>query len=390
MPQLALKNMCTGCTACYSVCPKHAIDMGADAEGFLHPVIAQERCISCGLCEAVCPVLHSIPDHNGQTVAYAAICTQEDTRMQSTSGGVFTLLARWVIGQGGTVFGAAYDQNFSVHHCGITRVEDLKKLRTAKYSQSVLGDSFCQVRKLLKEGRYVLFSGTPCQIAGLQAYLKKPWERLILVDVICHGVPSPKVWEHYIAYRRNQDAPDSCVQAINLRSKETGWPGYSIRFAYENGTVYSAKNNEDPFLRGFVGDYYLRPSCYECGFKGISRSCDFTLADYWGVWNQLPEYHDGRGTSLVLLHSPKAHEIWTEIQSDLRCREQNPQEAVQENPSALTASRKPGNRAAFWERYEKEDFQTLITELLPPPPPPTRQTLLRRGLKKLKHLMNGS
>ena len=358
--------------------------MEPDSEGFLHPAISQQLCIRCGLCEMACPVLHSLPENSFQTSAYAAICTHEDTRMQSTSGGVFTLLAKWVFDREGVVFGAAYDKNFSVCHCGITREEELQRLRTAKYAQSVLGDSFCQVRKLLQKGRYVLFSGTPCQVAGLQAYLKKPFERLILVDVVCHGVPSPKVWQHYVAYRREHDAPDSCIQAINLRSKETGWPGYSVRFSYENGKLYSARNNEDPFLRGFVGDYYLRPSCYECNFKGVSRSSDFTLADYWGIWNQLPDYNDGKGTSLVLVHSEKARKIWDEIQAGACAQEVEILKSIAENPSAVQPSKRPADREVFWKRYEREDFKALITELLPPPPPMRKPSLLSRCLGKVK------
>ncbi len=389
MPNLCDPSHCTGCTACFLICPRNAIHMEADSEGFLHPAISEELCIQCGLCEAVCPVLNPLPENNFQTLAYAAICTQEDTRMQSTSGGVFTLLARWIFDHEGVVFGAVYDEDFSVHHCGITREEELQKVRTAKYSQSVLGDTFSQVRQLLKEGKYVLFSGTPCQVSGLQAYLQKTYEHLILVDVVCHGVPSPKVWQQYVSYRREHDAPDSNVQAINLRSKETGWPGYSVRFAYENGKVYNARNNEDPFLRGFVGNYYLRPSCYECTFKGISRTSDFTLADYWGVWDQLPKYNDGKGTSLVLLHSEKAKKILAEIKPAVRIEKVEAEKSVTENPSAVQPSKRPENRDAFWKQYENEDFETLITELLPPRDLAREPCFWRRCLRKVERFVAG-
>ncbi len=387
MAQLAPRNLCTGCTACESICPNKCIQMVSDEEGFLYPIVDNMTCVHCGLCQSVCPVLHVLDIPEQHTQAYAAIYKQEKIRMESTSGGVFTLLARWVLDRGGVVFGAAYNEDFSIYHCAITNERELCKLRTAKYAQSKLDDTFLQVRDQLKTEKYVLFSGTPCQVAGLQAYLKKPCERLITVDVVCHGVPSPKVWQYYINYRREHDAPECEIKAINLRSKATGWPGYSVCFSYSDGTCYSAKNSQDPFLRGFVGDYYLRPSCYECDFKGILRNSDFTLADYWGVWSQLPEYNDGKGTSLVLLHSPIAQQIWLQIQTDLRCQELDPLKAVEENPSALRASRKPQNREDFWNRYEKQDFTALIAELLPPPLPPQKPTFLRRAFGKAARIL---
>ena len=381
MPELAKFDSCTGCSACAMVCPKNCIQMQPDTEGFMHPVTDTESCIECGLCEKTCPVLHTSWRAEDHTQAYAAISSNESVRMQSTSGGVFSILAEQIFQKEGTVFGAAYADDFSVFHCEVSDAEHLQKLRTAKYAQSVLKDTFRQVQDRLHAGKYVLFSGTPCQISGLQAYLKKPYDNLILVDVICHGVPSPKVWQHYIQYRNGQDAPESSIENINLRSKETGWPGYSIRFEYKDGTVYSALNSKDPFLRGFVGDFYLSPSCYECPFKGVSRSSDFTLADYWGIDGQHPECNDGKGTSLVFVHSQKAKDIWKQIQTGLNCLEVEPEKAVEHNQSAVRSSNKPAKRAQFWNRYQQEDFTDLISELLLPPPPPS---LLHRALGKIK------
>ena len=358
-----------------------------DEEGFLHPVAELSACIGCDLCSRICPVLHPPILPKAGTRAYGAFSSDDEIRMESTSGGIFTILADWVLNRDGAVFGAAYQENFSVAHCLVTEKGELGRLRTAKYAQSDLKDTFVQVRQLLREDRYVLYSGTPCQIAGLQAYLKKPWEKLILVDVICHGVPSPKVWQHYLQYRQQTDAPDSEPECINLRSKETGWPGYSIRFTYKNGQIYHARNGQDPFLRGFVGDFYLRPSCYACPFKGIERCSDFTLADYWRIENQHPDLHDGKGTSLVFVHSEKAGRIWTRLQDQLTSQEVEPLEAVAGNPSALRASVRPLKRELFWSRYRDEDFATLIDELLQPPPSPKRN-ILYRFLHILKNIIH--
>lgn len=385
MEKLCDRNRCTGCGACAAVCPRNCIAMEPDAEGFLHPVIREENCVHCGLCSRTCPVLSEIAVA-GTPAAYAAIHSDEKIRRESTSGGVFTLLCRWVLERQGVIFGAAYGEDFSVEHRMITRLEDLSALRGTKYAQSRLGESYRQVRSCLETGQYVLFSGTPCQVGGLLTFLGKRYDRLILVDLICHGVPSPKVWQHYIRYRGRVDAEGEAPVRINLRSKETGWPGYSIRFDYPGEKSYSSPNSKDPYLRGFVGNLYLRRSCYNCQYKGTARQSDFTLGDYWGVWSQLPEFHDQKGTSLVLLHTEKAKAIWQELAGEMRCAEVSAAAALTDNPSAVVSSPLPDNRAAFFARYEKEDFHGLINERCPMPDPPKKTGLFRRAARKIRRI----
>jgi coenzyme F420-reducing hydrogenase beta subunit len=214
------------------------------------------------------------------------------------------LLSQWVLDRGGVVFGAAYNDRFEVVHCKAETLEDLQKFRGAKYAQSRLGTVFQQVRDCLAEDRHVLFSGTPCQIGGLVSFLGKVYEKLILVDLICHGVPSPKVWQHYVDYRSARDASGQRPSHINLRSKETGWPGYSIRFDYPDGRHYAAPNSQDPYLRGFVGNLYLRPSCYDCRFKGNNRQADIMLGDFWGATDK-DEYWNKYGVSSIFAETVK-------------------------------------------------------------------------------------
>lgn len=382
MERLCKPELCTGCGACAAACSLQCIRMIPDAEGFLRPDINLQACIGCGHCQKACPIVesHKLPDN--KTIAYAAISTDEQIRYASTSGGIFTLLGRWVLEQGGIVFGAAYDDDFRVIHCAAEYPDDLCRFRGAKYAQSQLGNTYRQVQSCLKDGRYVLFSGTPCQVGGLVSFLGKDYDRLILVDLICHGVPSAKVWAHYISYRSTQDADGEKPLAINLRSKESGWPGYSIRFDYPNGKVYTAPNSRDPYLRGFVGNLYLRPSCYNCNFKGSVRLSDFTLGDYWGVWSQLPEYHDGKGTSLVLLHTEKAKSIWKDILCDCKYCKVDISTALAENPSALLSPSTKENREQFFERYSQEDFSALVGELCPIPIR-KKQSFIYRIAKKI-------
>ena len=384
MDKLCKKELCNGCTACANICPKGCITMSPDEEGFLRPAIDAADCVDCGLCQKICPILREPVSAVSETIACAAINQDEEIRANSTSGGIFTLLCKWVLNQGGVVFGAAYNDCFEVVHCQAETAQEIAKIRGAKYAQSRLDGTFKQVASYLKNDRYVLFSGTPCQVGGLVSFLGETHDKLILVDLVCHGVPSPKVWEHYIRYRGKQDAKGEIPAAINLRSKETGWPGYSTRFDYSDGQYYSASNSQDPYLRGFVGNLYLRASCYDCRFKGISRQSDFTLADYWGVWDQLPEYHDGKGTSLVLLHTEKAKALWAAVAEHMQYSEVDVVSALAGNPSATVSSPLPDRREEFFERYENEDFRELVKELIPPKTAATPPSAFKRLLRKVK------
>ena len=387
---LCKTGLCTGCSACANACPEQCIQMAADAEGFLRPKIDSSQCVVCGTCQNVCPVLHP-KAHGNETVAYAAVHKDDAIRLESTSGGVFSLLCQWVLDHGGIVFGAAYADDFSVAHGCVEKASDLSKLRTAKYAQSAIGDSYRRAKTFLEQGRYVLFSGTPCQIGGLRTFLGKDYGRLLTVDLICHGVPSPAVWEHYIQYRGEQDAQGERPTSINLRSKESGWAGYSIRFDYAGGQTYRMPNSQDPYLRCFVKDLCLRPSCYACSFKGIDRCSDFTLGDYWGVWSQLPELDDNQGTSIVLLHSEKAKRIWPELLSGMKAVQVDADQCFSENPSALSSATEPDDRQMFLSRYQSEDFSDLADELAPIPIPPKPQTsvtsILHRAAHKIKRML---
>ena len=246
--------------------------MTQDAEGLLYPQIDASRCVGCQKCEKVCPVLRPL-EVAQSTQAYATRNDDEQIRQKSSSGGVFTALAKTVIEKGGAVCAAAYDENFAVTHRIAHGQEELAFMRGAKYVQSHAGHLFRQLKELLDGGTPVLFVGTPCQCAGLKAYLGQEYEQLLLVDMICHGVPAPVVWDNYVNYRNQRDANGSDLVAVDQRDKSTGWShyAYSVTFRYANGKAYSVPQGEDPYMRGFVQNLYLRPSCSGCSFKGIGR-----------------------------------------------------------------------------------------------------------------------
>ena len=367
MARLCDPILCSGCTACASVCPQECIAMEYDSEGFRRPVVDTSRCVECGLCSKACPVLNT-PGTDQLPTAYAAKNREETVRAVSTSGGVFTLLAEHVLAQGGVVFGAAYDADFKVEHRMVESPEALSSLRGAKYAQSDLGDSFRQVKAQLSAGRQVLFSGTPCQVAGLRAFLGKEEPNLLLVDLVCHGAPSPAVWAQYLGWRSEQAADGHRPVSVNLRCKDTGWSTYSVDIRWPYGRSYMASNREDPFIRAFVGDLCLRPSCHRCSAKGLNRCSDFTLGDYWGVWDQLPAMSDNKGTSIVLVHSDKAKALWEALSDRMTVRPVDARRCMDQNPAALQSAKYDGeNRSTFMHRYAGEDFSALVDELLPKP-----------------------
>ena len=341
---------CTGCESCKNVCSRKAIIMEEDKEGFLYPRIDVNRCIGCGKCETVCPFIHNNNlEKDKEPKAYAFYNKNIKERMDSSSGGIFTLLAKYVFSKKGIVFGAAFDESWDVHHVSIECVDDLVLLRGSKYVQSQIGDIYKQVRFELHRGRAVLFSGTPCQIEGLHAFLGYQDKNLILVDLICHGVPSPLVWREYLKLRRFGGNAD--IKKINFRSKNITWEKFFLEIIYQNLNKYSVSLDNDLYLRGFLQNLYLRPSCYNCHFKKKHHVSDFTIADFWGVDKILPKMNDHKGTSLVLLHTQKAEQIFEEIEGEKE--KVIFESAIKMNGAMLYSPKKNLKRDAFFKELEQ-------------------------------------
>lgn len=348
MPILAANEYCTGCAACASVCPKGCITMMADEDGFLFPVVDGEKCVSCGLCEKACPIITPPEKPAKKSVAYAAYSRDEAMRLSSSSGGVFTELAKVVLHDSGAVFGAAYNAQFEVVHICVENEADLARLRGAKYAQSDLGDSFRDVKRRLEQGQKVLFSGTPCQIGGLKAFLRKDYERLLTVDFVCHSVPSPMAWREYVKYRSRQDNGGEMPCAINLRDKQTGWTNYrySNLFTYADGHAHAARSGESLYMKLFVGGYINRESCANCQFKGYSRVSDLTIGDFWGIWDIAPEMDDNKGTSVVLVQSESGAALLRSVSDQLILKPVTPEEASRHNGAMLNAAQPDSRREA--------------------------------------------
>lgn len=313
------KKNCCGCEACVQRCPKSCITMREDNEGFLYPEIDKDICIDCGLCEKVCPVINQAEERKPLAV-YAAKHKDEQIRMASSSGGAFTAIAERVIDEGGVVFGAKFNQDWNVVHSYTETKEGLGAFRGSKYVQSRIGESYKEAEGFLKAGRKVLFSGTPCQIAGLKRFLRKEYDNLLTVDFICHGVPSPKIWREYLKNKTDSIASrfsgqkEIDVENVFFRDKCLGWKKYKFTLnisiinkgGLENKIKISEPFNNNIYLRGFLTDLYLRPSCHNCPTKSLKSGSDFTIGDFWGVQKIMPQIDDDKGVSVIIVNSINA------------------------------------------------------------------------------------
>lgn len=328
MIQITKKEDCCGCEACIQRCPKQCISLKEDEEGFLYPIVDKDACINCNLCEKICPVINQGKKHDPIKVL-AAKNKDENIRLKSSSGGIFTLLAEKTIQTRGVVFGACFNDKWEVIHKYTEMKEGIAVFRGSKYTQSKIGESYKQAEYFLKQGRKVLFSGTPCQIAGLKRYLRKEYDNLLTVDIICHGVPSPKVWRLYLndiltrkvglnsipSHPINKKVE---IKNINFRSKSTGWKNYSFVLALSEMTTDGKKNTvllssifkDNAFMKAFLSDLILRPSCYQCPAKAGKSGSDISIADYWCIQDVVQKFDDDKGVSLVLIQTPKGDEFF--------------------------------------------------------------------------------
>ena len=354
------KHLCCGCSACVQSCPKHCIEMREDEEGFLYPQVQVDKCYDCGLCEKICPVLNQHESIEPLEI-YSAHNTNEDELMQSSSGGIFILLAKQVLQEEGVVFGVKFDENWNAIHAFAETEEDVKQFMGSKYVQSRIGNTYNEAREFLLSGRQVLYSGTPCQIAGLKFFLKKDYDNLTTIDIVCHGVPSPKVWRSYL---KSITPKNEQIQCIRMREKRNGWKKYGISISFKNKSQYYSPFSEDAYMQAFLKNITLRPSCYKCPFKQIKSGSDITLGDFWGIEYIDSSQYDNRGTSLVLINTEKGKRQfpWEKVTQ----KNQSISDAIKYN-SALISSVKPHwlRNYFFWGlKITKINFLSLLSQCI--------------------------
>lgn len=356
------KSECTGCTACKSICPQKCIEMKQDEEGFLYPQVDKEKCINCGLCEKVCPVKNKKKNKKDQH-AYVFQNKDDKIRKESTSGGAFTAIAEYVINRNGVVFGVQFDENFKVVHGKAENIEDLAKFRNSKYVQSEVGNAFTEVKNYLENGRMVCFSGTSCQIEGLKNFLRKDYENLILVDVVCRAVPSPLVWEKYLELKKKENAD---IKNIRFRDKFYGYKYSNLSIFDKNDKViYHRGVESDPYLRAFFSNICDRPACYECRFKKLERESDITIWDCFNVEKYDSKLDDDKGTTRILTNSEKGQKVVEELSKEHKLIEIGVSEATDGFLAMFQPVKKNDRRKEFFEDVNQLSDKELFEKYFP-------------------------
>lgn len=364
MIKINYKEDCVGCCGCQQICPKSCISMIKDEQGFLYPQIDEALCIECRLCEKVCPINHQ--DTPQKPIKnYAAKHRNEEVRLKSSSGGVFSAIAEYVLSEEGVVFGVKFNENWLAIHSYTESYNDLYLFRGSKYMQSHIGSSYLDCQTFLKQGRKVLFTGTPCQVAGLKNFLRKEYDNLLTVDFICHGVPSPMIWKDFLNKEINEslklDQPSSQIDSINFRDKRNGWEEYGLSIKSE-GKEYYNPISTNQYMHGFLKNLYLRPSCYKCPSKEGKSHSDITLADFWDYQNVYTFLKDSNGISWVMVNSDKGFNILNLL--NLNLTEVEFEKMIESNRGWETSSKKPENYINFWRAYPRKGIYILPSMLI--------------------------
>ena len=359
MKDIVKSVKCSGCAACYNICPKNAIDMRQDERGFLVPIINKDKCVECGLCKKVCPILQKSESNPPTKKAYVAKNSM-DIRKNSSSGGIFSFLASKIIDKNGVVYGARFEKDLSIIHDRAENIEEIKAFCGSKYSQSEVKNSYKNVYEDLSKGREVLYSGCPCQIAGLKSYLEQrkcSTEKLYTQDFICHGVASPRFYRDYVKFYESKYK--SRAISINFRGKPKLGKFQNMIINFENGKSFTAiSTNQDIFYYHFLNNLVLRESCYNCNYANIRRVSDITLADCFSVKEDLQEFDDKRGLSFVMINSEKGEELFQNAERMLQIRAVNIADYMQSNMQQ--PSEKPKSYDSFWNEYLEKGFLTAI------------------------------
>ena len=360
MIELCDNNSCTGCGACYNICPKNAITMFRDNEGFLRPSINHERCIECHLCQKACPPLNPVKKHPKTLQPIALINKSKDILLKSTSGGVFSLIAEWILQQGGVIFGVEMDSEFNIYHSQAENPEEIQKFRGSKYAQSDTKKTFAEVKSYLKQSRPVLYTGTPCQIAGLSNYLRGVDCRLLYTaDIVCHGTPSNTMLQTYISKLAQQKGLQvSDIKKFQFRLLEQ-WGSYNASFEY-NAKRQILKDADNVYLSLFFSARLQRPCCYSCPYTSQERVSDITIADFWGIGKNKPfNYETKNGCSLVLTNTEKGKNLFDQISQYANYEYREWDEALAVNHQLHTPTLRPRDREkAIHDLFEKSIGQT--------------------------------
>nr|WP_304358182.1 Coenzyme F420 hydrogenase/dehydrogenase, beta subunit C-terminal domain [Clostridium paraputrificum] len=365
MIEILDKANCNGCHACANICPKDCIEMKRDNEGFLYPKIDMNKCIQCGLCEKVCPEIHLKEEKKVEQDGYIIQIKDEEIRRQSTAGGAFTAISKWVLKNNGIVCGVTMDENLKIFHTFVDKEEDLIKFRNSKYVQSTVGSmTFRQIKEYLRQNILVCFSGTPCQIEGLKAYLMKEYDNLITVDVVCRAVPSPLVFEKYIEVQNKQ--LNSRVKNIKFRDKFYGYKYSTMNVVTtDNNGGYHRGIESDQWLRAFFSEICDRPACHKCSFRKRYRLSDFTIWDCFNVSKFSKDMDDDIGTTRMLIHTQKGKSVFEEIKPEIKYVKIDSDKLVEGVKEMFKSPSANIRRSSFMEDLNKVSAEELFNKYFP-------------------------
>lgn len=349
-----IKSECSGCTACMNICPKNAIRMIEDDEGFRYPHIDKEKCINCGACIRVCPNVKN--DTKNEIIeTYGVKHKNEKERLTSRSGGVFVALSDYILALGGTIYGAQLNKDFTVSHGRAENKEERNKFKGSKYIQSDMKDIIKEVQEDLKNGKKVLFSGTPCQVAGVKECISNKYqENLYTIDLICHGVPSEKIFREFLKYI--EETNNKKIREFDFRDKKFGWDTHYETMIFEDGTKRSTQFFRNLFYRHNI----LRPSCHKCNYANIHRPADITIADFWGIEEINPEFKDEKGVSLTIINNNKGKEWFNKIKNDLEIINCSIEDCIKHTYTLNQPTPEGEARKQFWNDYKNKDFKEII------------------------------
>lgn len=383
------KKNCCGCNACGDICNQGAISFKTDEEGFWYPVVDTALCTDCHLCERVCPILNleKAKKHGQQhPKVYGGFHKNVTIRFDSTSGGVFSALANYIYKQNGYVSGAVFNDDWSVSNYISNNKRDLPRLRSSKYVQSNAEGLYRKIKKLLVAGEKVLACGSPCQMAALRTYLMKDYENLIIVDFLCRATNSPKAYRKYLDYL--EETHGGKIVYIKAKNKDHGWRSLARKVVFDNGKVYYGEGHEDHYRRGYHGNYFERPSCYDCKFKGIPRISDITMGDFWGIDKIDPSLDHNLGTSMILANTDKGIKFVEAIRSKMELKEFTLDDVLLGNRGPVMGNcctePKNFNRVSMFREMDTLRFDELATKYFPEEKHGVgKKTLLKKAIKHL-------
>ena len=375
MEKIISKNLCTGCTACMNNCPKGAISFVEDKDGFKYPVIDQDKCIDCGLCKRTCPVLNT-KKNNSINKCYAAYNKDLNERLNASSGSIFSLIANYILDNNGIVVGAAFDKDNHLKHIAVEKREDLGPLRKSKYLQSDLDNIFKYIKEQIKTKK-VLFVGTPCQVAGIKAFIKKN-DNLITIDLFCHGAPSPKLFEKYV--KELESINNDKLVNYDFRDNSTGWDTYSNKATFKNKEVITDRKKNE-YMKLFLSDIALRESCYNCNFKLGNKYSDITLGDFWGIKNHYPEMYNKEGVSAIIINTEIGINIFNHIKDNLEYKDCDINKILSGNPSLKVSSKRPVKRDEFFNELDNNSINILTKKYQ------KKVSLVRKIKNKIKNII---